>query len=149
MTAGKREMMNSKSFCALALLLVLFTTMDISAHHAFSAEYDQRKRVTVSGTVSEFKWTNPHAWLYIETKDQNGSVVRWSFELGSPAGLGARCWTKTDLKVGDQVTVEGYAAKDGTNTANATWISLPSGGMLYAGFQETPGAPAKFCAKQP
>jgi len=141
--------MNSKYLGALAMLLMFFNNTHISAHHAFSAEFDQQKRVKVSGTVSEFKWTNPHAWLYIETKDQNGSVVRWSFELGSPAGLGARCWTKTDLKVGDPVTVEGYGAKDGSNTANATWITLPSGGMLYAGFQETPGAPAKFCAKQP
>jgi hypothetical protein len=141
--------MNSKVLGALAALLMFLNTTHISAHHAFSAEFDEQKPVKLSGTITEVKWTNPHAWLNIETKDQNGSAARWSFELGSPAGLAARCWAKSDLKIGDQVTVEGYRAKNGSNTANATWISLPSGGMLYAGFQETPGAPAKFCAGKP
>lgn len=127
-----------------ALLLV---TMRISAHHAFAAEYDVKKHVTMSGTVTQFKWTNPHARLYIDRKDESGKVIRWSFELGSPVGLLARCWTKTDLKVGDQVTVEGYGAKDGSNAANATWISLANGRKLYGGFQETPGAPPKLCNK--
>jgi len=145
MTAAKHE----PKVSALALLLMLFTTMHISAHHSFSAEYDQQKRVTVSGKISEVKWRNPHAWLYIERKDKNRKVIRWGFELGSPVGLVARCWTRTDLKVGDEVTVEGFGAKDGSNTANATWISLPDGRKLYAGFQETPGAPPKFCSKQP
>ena len=114
--------------------------MRISAHRAVAAEYDVKKHVTMSGTVTQFKWTNPHARLYIDRKDESGKVIRWSFELGSPLGLLARCWTKTDLKVGDQVTVEGYGAKDGSNAANATWISLADGRKLYGGFQETPGA---------
>src|SRR5579884_3428416 len=116
-----------RSLCTMAFVLLLAATTRALAHHSFSSEYDEQKRVTVSGRVSEFKWTNPHVWLYIVRKDESGKVIQWSFELGSPGGLQARCWTKTDLKIGDQVTVEGYGAKDGSNAANATWIRLPDG----------------------
>jgi len=132
----------SKTLCAAAALLLL-TTMRISAHHAFAAEYDENKRVTVSGTVTGFKWTNPHAWLYVDGKDENGKVVRWSFEMGSPNGLVHRGWRSTELKKGDPVTVEGYGAKDGRNMANASTVTLPDGRKLFGGFQTTPGAPAK------
>jgi hypothetical protein len=113
------------------------------AHHAFASEYDEHKRVTVAGAVSEFKWTNPHAWLSVDRKDESGKVTRWSFEMGSPNGLSTRGWKKTDLKVGDQIIVEGYGAKDGSNVANAATITLTDGRKLFGGFQETPGAPVK------
>ena len=128
------------SIAAAALLL---TTMPISAHHAFAAEYDENKRVTVSGTVTLFKWTNPHVWLYVDGKDESGKVTSWSFEMGSPGGLIHRGWRSTELKTGDQVTVEGYGAKDGGNIANARTVTLPDGRKLFGGFQTTPGAPAK------
>ncbi|HTC36043.1 MAG TPA: DUF6152 family protein [Bryobacteraceae bacterium] len=131
----------SKILCAAAALLLI--TMRISAHHAFAAEYDANKRVTVAGTVTEFKWMNPHAWLCIDVKDESGKVTRWSFEMGSPGGLGRRGWTSTELKQGDQVTVEGFGAKDGSNTANAGKVTLPDGRKLFGGFQSTPGAPPK------
>jgi hypothetical protein len=133
----------SKTLCAAAAALLL-TTMRISAHHAFAAEYDENKRVTVSGTVTSFKWTNPHAWLYVVGKDESGKVASWSFEMGSPNGLVHRGWKKrTELKRGDQVTVEGYGAKDGSNTANARTVTMPDGRKLFGGFQSTPGAPVK------
>src|SRR5271163_1446557 len=97
---------------------LLLATMRISAHHAFAAEYDENKRVTVSGTVTKFEWTNPHAWLYLDGRDESDKVVRWSFEMGSPNGLLHRGWRRMELKTGDQVTVEGYRAKDGRNVAN-------------------------------
>jgi hypothetical protein len=125
---------------AFGLLLIM---MPASAHHAFAAEYDVNKLVTVSGTVSAFKWTNPHAWLYVEVKEQNGEVTSWGFEMGSPGGLLHRGWTKTELKEGDQVTVDGFAAKDGSNVANARKVTLPDGRKLFGGFQSTPGAPPK------
>jgi hypothetical protein len=136
-----------KSLFAMAFTLLLLMTMRVWAHHSFASEYDEHKRVTVSGTVREFKWTNPHAWLYVDGKNENGKVTRWRFEMGSPIGLLARCWTKKDLKVGDQVTVEGYGAKDGSHVANATYIALPDGRKQFGGFQETPGAPPKLCNK--
>jgi hypothetical protein len=118
-------------------------TLPASAHHAFAAEYDQNKLVTVSGTVTAFKWTNPHAWLEVDRKDEDGNVTGWSFEMGSPSGLARRGWKKEELKAGDQVTVDGYAAKDGGNVANARTVTLPDGRKLFGGFQSTPGAPPK------
>jgi Family of unknown function (DUF6152) len=132
----------SKTLCAAATALLLLTTMRASAHHAFGAEYDENRRVTVSGTVTKFIWTNPHAWLYIDRKDES-KVTIWSFEMGSPAGLTSRGWTRTELKKGDQVTVEGYGAKDGRNVANAGTVTMPDGRKLFGGFQSTPGAPVK------
>jgi Family of unknown function (DUF6152) len=132
----------SKTLCAATAVLLL-TAMRISAHHAFAAEYDENKLVTVSGTVTGFKWTNPHGWLYVDQKDEGGKVTSWSFEMGSPGGLTRRGWKKTELKKGDPVTVDGYRAKDGSNTANARIVILPDGRKLFGGFQSTPGAPAR------
>ena len=131
-----------KAFCAAFVLLSLIMTT-ASAHHAFAAEYDENKLVTVSGTVTDFKWTNPHAWLYVDQTDETGKVTSWGFEMGSPGGLTRRGWTKTELKEGDQVTLDGYAAKDGRNVANARTVTLPDGRKLFGGFQSTPGAPAR------
>ena len=131
-----------KTFCVAAAALLLMT-MRLSAHHAFASEYDEKKLVTVSGTVTNFKWTNPHAWLYVEGKDEAGTVGSWSFEMGSPNGLLHRGWTRTALKKGDQITIEGFAAKDGSNKANAGPVTLPNGRKLFGGFQSTPGAPGK------
>jgi len=131
------------SLCAAAALLL--AAMRVSAHHAFAAEYDEHKRVTVSGTVTKFKWTNPHAWLYVDGKDESGKPASWSFEMGSPNGLVHRGWKKNglDLKEGDQVTVDGYGAKDGSNVANARTVTTPDGRKLFGGFMSTPGAPVK------
>jgi len=132
----------TKTLCAAAAAFLL-TTMRISAHHAFAAEYDENRRVTFSGTVTKFEWTNPHAWLYVDGKDENGKVTTWNFEMGSPNGLIRRGWTRTELKKGDPVTVEAFGAKDGSNIANARTVTLPDGRKLFGGFQSTPGAPAK------
>jgi hypothetical protein len=131
-----------KAWCG-ALVLLLLTMMRASAHHAFAAEYDQNKLVTVSGIVTTFKWTNPHAWLCVDGTDESGNVTSWRFEMGSPGGLLHRGWKKMELKKGDQVTVDGYAAKDGSNMANARTVTLPDGRKLFGGFQSTPGAPVK------
>jgi len=128
-----------RTFC---IVLVLAATR-ISAHHAFAAEYDEHQRVTVSGTVTRFDWTNPHAWLYVDGKDDSGRAVRWSFEMGSPNGLRHRGWRKMELQKGDRIVIEGYRAKDGRNVANAALVTLPDGRKLFGGFQTTPGAPAK------
>ena len=132
----------TKTICAAAAALLL-TAMRAPAHHAFAAEYDESKRVTVSGTVTKFEWINPHVWLHIEGRDESGKVTSWSFEMGSPNGLARRGWTRTALKEGDQVTVEGYCAKDGRNVANAGTVTIPDGRKLFGGFQSTPGAPVK------
>jgi hypothetical protein len=131
----------SKILCAAAVLLL--TTMRISAHHAFASEYDEKKLITISGTVTAVKWANPHAWLYVDGTDESGKVASWSFEMGSPNGLVRRGWRRADLKDGDLITVTGYCAKDGRNVANARTVTLPDGRKLFGGFQTTPGAPVK------
>ena len=125
----------------LAMAALLIVATPVSAHHAFAAEYDANKRIMVSGTVREFEWTNPHAWLYVVDGKEHGGAL-WSFEMGSPGGLTRRGWTRTTLKAGDQVTVEGFAAKDGSRKANAGMVTTPTG-KLFGGFQSTPGAPVK------
>ena len=131
-------------FCvAAAVLGMLVATMRISAHHAFAAEYDENKLVTISGKVTALKWTNPHAWLYVDGTDADNRPVSWSFEMGSPNGLLHRGWTRKDLKKGDRITVDGYRAKNGSNVANARTVTLPDGRKLFGGFQTTPGAPVK------
>ena len=126
-----------------AVLGLLFQVMPAWAHHAFSAEFDAKKGIKVSGTVTKLEWANPHAWVYLDVKDESGKVTNWSFELGSPNGLIRRGWRRTSLKEGDQVTIEGFRAKDGSNVANAHTITLPDGRSLFAGSQETPEGPAK------
>ena len=130
----------NKTLC-VAVAALLAMAMRVSAHHSFAAEYDENSRITISGTVTRFEWTNPHGWLYVDEKDGNGKVTVWSFEMGSPGGLTRRGWSRTALKTGDNV--EGYRAKDGSNRANASTVTMPDGGKLFGGFQTTPGAPVK------
>jgi hypothetical protein len=129
-----------KVFFAAATALLLMT-MRGSAHHAFAAEYDENKIVTVSGTVTQVKWTNPHAWLYVEGRDQSGKTAIWRFEMGSPGGLTRRGWKRSDVNKGDRITLDGFAAKSVPNVANARTVTLADGRKLFGGFQTTPGNP--------
>jgi len=128
-----------KTLGAAAILFLM--TIRVSAHHAFAAEYDEKKIVMVSGTVSGIQWTNPHAWLYVSGRDENGTAASWAFEMGSPGGLVNRGWTKGELKQGDRVAVDGYASKNRANVANARTVTLPDGRKLFGGFASTPGNP--------
>ena len=122
---------------------LLFPVLPASAHHAFAAEFDAKKGIKVSGTITKLEWTNPHAWLYVDVKDESGKLTSWSFELGSPNGLIRHGWRRSSLKEGDQVTIEGFLAKDGSNTANAHSVTLPDGRKVFAGSQGPDGGPAK------
>jgi hypothetical protein len=104
-----------------------------SAHHSFAAEYDANKPVTLKGTVSKVEWTNPHARFYIDVKDDNGQVTNWNLELASPNVLVRNGWTRKSLNVGDEVTVEGSLAKDGSTMANARVVMLSDGRKVFAG----------------
>src|SRR5437879_3578912 len=105
------------------------------AHHAFNAEFDASKSMRWVGTVTKVEWMNPHARFYIDVKDENGTVTNWNFELGSPLQLRRQGWTRDSLKVGDQITVDGYPAKDGAKMASAKKIILAYG---RSGFSESP-----------
>jgi hypothetical protein len=103
------------------------------AHHSFSAEYDRAKPVNLTCVVTKLEWINPHARFHCDVKDQTGKMVDWEVELTSPAGLLRRGWTRNSLKVGETVTVVGFGAKDGTNLANATTVTLSDGKKVFAG----------------
>ena len=126
-----------------AVVLSLSMATDAWAHHAFAAEYDVNKVVTIAGTVTKFEWSNPHCWIYVRATDESGNVVDWGFEMGSPNGLLHRGWMKGALKEGDRITVDGYAAKDGRRVANARYVRMPNGQKLFGGFQSTPRGAAK------
>ena len=105
------------------------------AHHAFAAEYDAQKPVTLKGAVTRVEWTNPHARFYVDVKDENGGVTNWNFELASPNVLVRNGWGRNTVKVGDAVTVSGSMAKDGANLANARSVVLADGRKVFAGSQ--------------
>ena len=121
---------------------VLLSAPPTAAHHSFAAEYDGSKPITLTGTLTKMLWSNPHAWVYVDVKGRDGKVVAWAFETGGANALYRRGWKKTDLPVGVSVTIEGFRAKDGSPTVNATNIKLPDGRQLFAGSSGT-GSPGK------
>ena len=122
--------MNRKVLALAAVLLS--ASAGIRAHHGFSSEYDEKKPVTLTGTVSKIEWTNPHARFYIDVKDAGGKVMNWNFELASLNSLRRNGWTQFTLKVGDVVTASGYAALSGVPMANASSVRLADGTRLFA-----------------
>jgi hypothetical protein len=125
--------MRAKWSALVAGVGLLLSVAPLLAHHSFEAEYDIKKPLTIKGVVTKVEWTNPHARFYVDAKDESGKVVSWNFELGSPNVLIRQGWHRTSLKVGDEVTVEGYMAKDGTNLANARRVTLADGQKVFAG----------------
>ena len=121
----------------LAVVLVgtglLLAARPAVAHHAFAAEFDADKPITLTGAVTKVEWTNPHAWFHIDVKDETGKVTNWGLEMGSPNGLMREGWTRNSMKVGDVVTVEGSRARNGSSNANARAVTLKNTGQrLFA-----------------
>jgi uncharacterized protein DUF6152 len=103
------------------------------AHHSFAAEFDADKPVTVQGSVQKVEWTNPHIWIYLDAKNAAGTVERWQCEGGSPNTLARQGWSRDTLKVGDQVVIDGFRAKNGSNTCNSRVVKTADGKRLFAG----------------
>ena len=122
------------SFSALAAVagLVLLSA-PVFAHHSFAAEFDQEKKIELSGTVTKVEWMNPHAHFLVAVKDAAGKSVIWDFETGSPNALSRRGVTRHSLKEGDVVKVVGYRAKDGSNLASAGTVTFADGRSVFAG----------------
>ena len=99
------------------------------AHHSFSAEFDAEKPITLTGIVTKVEWTNPHVWFYINVKDaETGEVVNWGAEMGPPHGLQRSGWRRDTLKIGEEVTVEGFLARNGSARMNARTVTLTATG---------------------
>jgi hypothetical protein len=131
--------MKPKLVLLAAAGLLLAVAAPLAAHHSFAAEYDKDKPVKFTGTVTKFDLTNPHSWIYIDVKQPDGSVVNWGFETASPSNLYRRGFRKDTVKPGNEVTIEGYASKDGTNTGNAQRLTMPDGTRYILGTEENPG----------
>jgi cbb3-type cytochrome oxidase subunit 3 len=125
----------------LAFLLVVISVLSsggrASAHHSFAAEFDSQKPVTLKGTVVKWEMINPHGWITIDVPGPDGTA-QWMIETSNPNGLMRLGWSKRSLKPGDEITVEAYRAKDGSNTANAARITLADGRKVFAGSSGTP-----------
>ena len=99
------------------------------AHHSFSAEYDNKKPVTLKGTVTKVDWMNPHVYFYIDVADEKGAITNWGLEMGPPNGLERSGWTKNTIQIGTEVIVDGTLAKDGSKQANARSVTLAETGQ--------------------
>jgi hypothetical protein len=126
--------MKNRYFSILAVSAgLVVATLPLVAHHSFAAEYDDKKPITLTGTVTKMEWMNPHAHFYLDVKDHEGKVTNWEFELANLNSLIRRGWTRNSLKPGDVVTVEGSLAKDGSALVNAKNVTLSDGRKVFAG----------------
>jgi hypothetical protein len=108
------------------------------AHHSFAAEYDASKPIKLTGTVTKIEWTNPHCFFYIDVKNESGKIDTWALELGNPNALLRNGWTPKSVKIGDEISVEGTRAKDGSLLGNArSMVLMSTGQRLFAGSSQT------------
>jgi hypothetical protein len=113
-----------KSLLSAIVMLASFAVPQAFAHHSFAAEYDGSKPVTLKGKITQFEWVNPHSWVHIDVVEHKGNVANGLYRQG---------WRRDSLKVGDEVVIEGYMAKDGSHTMNARSVQTPDGKKFFAG----------------
>jgi hypothetical protein len=136
--------MSRPSFTVLATIgLAVSFVVAGHAHHSFSAEFDRDKPIELTGTITKVEWTNPHARIYIDVKDEaTGEVVNWDFELGPPNGLMRQGWNRNSLREGHVVKINGFLSKDQARVANARQVFLPDGRQVLTGSSFDVDSPA-------
>jgi len=128
----KRTLIRLTTTFSIGIALLLVGQSAVRAHHAFEAEYDANKPITITGFVTKIEWVNPHAYVSIDTKDESGAVKTYKVEMGPPYALVRGGWKRDTLKIGDKVTVEGAGlAKNGSDAAGA----MPTTMMVLANGQ--------------
>ena len=125
--------MRSKVFLAVLGAGVVIASGRPFAHHAFSSEFDADKPLKLHGTVTKMEWVNPHAWLHIDVKDPDGKVTSWMIEAAAPNAMLRRGFSKNSLPAGTEIIIEGFQAKDGSNTASGRNLTFPDGRTLFMG----------------
>jgi len=119
--------------CVLVAGVLFLAAVPVWAHHAFAAEFDSSKPIRLKGTVTKMEWINPHAWIHIDVKGEDGKVSPWMIEAAAPNSLLRRGFTKNSLPVGTEILVEGYQAKDEAKRANGSIITFADGRKLFIG----------------
>lgn len=128
---------------AMAAASLLLAALPAFAHHSFAAEYDSQKPIKLTGTVTKIEWMNPHIYYYIDAKDENGKLTNFAVEGGTPNQLYRQGWRKDSLRIGDQITVSGFRAKNGSNTVNGRMVILADGTRVFGGSSDDGGPGAE------
>ena len=131
--------MRTRLFVVVTAVGLLLAAAPMRAHHAFAAEFDDKLPLKLRGTVTKWQVTNPHSWIYMDVKGDDGKVVAWMIEGGSPNTLYRLGFTKESLVPGTVILVDGFQAKDHSNRAVGKNITLPDGKKLFLG-GSAPGA---------
>ena len=132
--------MRAKLTILIAGVGLLLVAVPVSAHHAFAAEFDSAKPITLKGTITKMEWINPHTWIHVDVKKPDGAVESWMIEGGPPNALYRRGFTRDSLPAGAEILVEGFRAKDGSMRGNGRDITFADGRKLFLGSSGT-GAP--------
>lgn len=123
----------------LCLVGLLAAALPAVAHHSFAAEYDKEKPVKITGSITRFDLSNPHSWLYLDVQSADGKVANWACETAAAGVLYRRGFRKDSVKPGNVVTIEGFQAKDSSNTCNAQKMTMPDGSVTVLGTEQNPG----------
>jgi hypothetical protein len=141
--------MTAKFALSAAGLTLFLASLPALAHHSFAAEFDSEKPVAMKGKFVKMDWVNPHSWIYMDVTGPDGKVVSWKCEALPPNGLYRGGWRKDSLKPGDEITVEGFLAKDGTSTMWTRTVTTAEGRRMFAGNADSLPPPRPAPTDQP